>query len=134
MPNSNPRADRDTKERDRSGISLTSPKPGHQIPRPGSQEADQARVQTALDAIEACPPVGRVEQVAWKSLRWFYKRRLHSILEDRKASATMEGSHGFEPELTLIPAGEFLMGGDPEKDREVMRLEEPQHTVVLADY
>jgi formylglycine-generating enzyme required for sulfatase activity len=36
--------------------------------------------------------------------------------------------------LVLIPAGSFLMGGDPEKDREAMRVEEPQHVLGLADY
>jgi len=40
----------------------------------------------------------------------------------------------FEPELILIPAGEFLMGSDPSRDEEARDDEQPQHTVYLADY
>ena len=135
MLNSNPRAGGDTPQGARkSGSTLPDSEPNRQVHRPSSQEAEQVRIQTALDAIEACPPVGRVEQVAWKSLRWFYKRRLQSIREVRKSPASAEGPHAFEPALVRIPAGEFLMGGDPAQDRDAMRIEEPQHTVTLADY
>lgn len=40
----------------------------------------------------------------------------------------------FEPELILIPAGEFLMGSDPQKDKDAYDDEQPQHTVCLPDY
>jgi formylglycine-generating enzyme required for sulfatase activity len=40
----------------------------------------------------------------------------------------------FEPELILIPAGEFLMGSDPKKDKDAQDIERPQHTVYLPDY
>jgi formylglycine-generating enzyme required for sulfatase activity len=40
----------------------------------------------------------------------------------------------FEPELILIPAGEFLMGSDPEKDKGVDTGEQPQHTLYLPNY
>jgi len=39
-----------------------------------------------------------------------------------------------EPELILIPAGEFLMGSDPNKDRDAKDSEQPQHTVYLPEY
>jgi formylglycine-generating enzyme required for sulfatase activity len=39
-----------------------------------------------------------------------------------------------EPELVLIPAGEFLMGSDPEKDQHAYEAEQPQHRVHLPDY
>ncbi|GAB4529320.1 MAG: hypothetical protein Kow0063_06290 [Anaerolineae bacterium] len=39
-----------------------------------------------------------------------------------------------EPELVLIPAGEFLMGSDPEKDGRAYEDEQPQHRVYLPDY
>jgi formylglycine-generating enzyme required for sulfatase activity len=39
-----------------------------------------------------------------------------------------------EPELVLIPAGEFLMGSDPEKDQRAYEAEQPQNSVYLPDY
>jgi formylglycine-generating enzyme required for sulfatase activity len=40
----------------------------------------------------------------------------------------------FEPEMVLIPAGEFLMGSDPEKDKYARKDEQPQHKLYLPDY
>ncbi len=40
----------------------------------------------------------------------------------------------FEPELIHIPAGEFLMGSDPSKDKLARDKEQSQHTVHLPDY
>ena len=40
----------------------------------------------------------------------------------------------FEPELILIPAGEFLMGSDPQKDERASKYEQPQHRLSLPDY
>jgi formylglycine-generating enzyme required for sulfatase activity len=40
----------------------------------------------------------------------------------------------FEPEMILIPAGEFLMGSDPRKDEYAPYYEQPQHTLYLPDY
>lgn len=40
----------------------------------------------------------------------------------------------FEPEMILIPAGKFLMGSDPQKDKEAIDIEQPQHTLYLPDY
>jgi formylglycine-generating enzyme required for sulfatase activity len=40
----------------------------------------------------------------------------------------------FEPEMVLIPAGEFLMGSDPEKDKYAEDNEQPQHSLYLPDY
>jgi formylglycine-generating enzyme required for sulfatase activity len=39
-----------------------------------------------------------------------------------------------EPELILIPAGEFLMGSDPNTDPCQFEREQPQHTLYLPDY
>jgi formylglycine-generating enzyme required for sulfatase activity len=36
--------------------------------------------------------------------------------------------------MILIPAGEFLMGSDPEKDKHAEDNERPQHTLYLPDY
>jgi formylglycine-generating enzyme required for sulfatase activity len=38
------------------------------------------------------------------------------------------------PEIVLIPAGRFLMGSDPERDRNARDNEQPQHTLYLPDY
>ncbi len=40
----------------------------------------------------------------------------------------------FEPQMMLIPAGEFLMGSDPEQDEQAQSNEQPQHTLYLPDY
>jgi formylglycine-generating enzyme required for sulfatase activity len=40
----------------------------------------------------------------------------------------------FEPEMVLIPAGEFLMGSDPRQDKAAEKYEQPQHRLFLPDY
>jgi len=40
----------------------------------------------------------------------------------------------FEPEMVLIPAGDFLMGSDPSVDKYARDDEQPQHTLYLPDY
>jgi len=40
----------------------------------------------------------------------------------------------FEPEMVLIPAGDFLMGSDPSVDKWARDDEQPQHTLSLPDY
>jgi hypothetical protein len=40
----------------------------------------------------------------------------------------------FEPEMILIPAGEFLMGSDPQQDEHAGAHEQPQHRLYLPDY
>lgn len=40
----------------------------------------------------------------------------------------------FEPEMILIPAGEFLMGSDPKRDEYAQKNEQPQHNLYLPDY
>ncbi len=39
-----------------------------------------------------------------------------------------------EPEFVLIPAGEFLIGSDPEKDPRAYAAEQPRHSLYLPDY
>jgi formylglycine-generating enzyme required for sulfatase activity len=39
-----------------------------------------------------------------------------------------------EPDMVLVPAGEFLMGSDPEKDQRAYDAEQPQHRIYLPDY
>jgi formylglycine-generating enzyme required for sulfatase activity len=40
----------------------------------------------------------------------------------------------FEPEMILIPAGEFLMGSDPQQDEHAHISQQPQHRLFLPDY
>jgi serine/threonine protein kinase len=46
----------------------------------------------------------------------------------------VEGPQPFEPEMVLVPAGEFLIGSDPRKDKDARDAEQPQHTLYLPDY
>jgi formylglycine-generating enzyme required for sulfatase activity len=48
--------------------------------------------------------------------------------------AVKEPSLPFEPEMVLIPAGEFPMGSDPNKDEKARDNELSQHRLHLADY
>jgi hypothetical protein len=47
---------------------------------------------------------------------------------------TLPSEKPFEPEIILIPAGEFLMGSDPKKDPEATADEQPQHGLYVPDY
>jgi formylglycine-generating enzyme required for sulfatase activity len=52
----------------------------------------------------------------------------------RKIETMTASRETFEPEMVLIPAGEFLMGSDPRKDPNARRDEIPQHRLYLPDY
>jgi formylglycine-generating enzyme required for sulfatase activity len=54
--------------------------------------------------------------------------------QKRKKPALVRTPLPHEPELILIPAGEFLMGSDDLKDKDAEEDEQPQHTVHLAEY
>jgi formylglycine-generating enzyme required for sulfatase activity len=50
------------------------------------------------------------------------------------STTILERPQPSEPELILIPAGDFLMGSDPKKDKGAYTDEQPQHTLYLPDY
>jgi serine/threonine-protein kinase len=54
--------------------------------------------------------------------------------EKRSLPAILSPTKPFEPEMILIPAGEFLMGSDPERDKASHSTERPQHTLYLPAY
>jgi formylglycine-generating enzyme required for sulfatase activity len=92
--------------------------------------------------LELCDVPRRLSRLQWVDLfeedgLEYLKRSLGLEISKRLAP--------LEPELILIPAGEFLMGSDPEEvdrllaqnpdaKREWFEGEQPQHTVYLPDY
>jgi formylglycine-generating enzyme required for sulfatase activity len=56
------------------------------------------------------------------------------LKELQQLPTILELSQPFEPEMILIPAGEFLMGSDPSVDKDAWYSEQPQHTLYLPDY
>ena len=50
------------------------------------------------------------------------------------ACSVLQPAPPFEPEMVLIPAGEFTMGSDPGSDPDALDDEQPQHTLYLPDY
>ena len=58
---------------------------------------------------------------------------VHPVSSPRQ-STTRVSRLPFEPEMILIPAGEFLMGSDPRKDKAATDREQPQHKLYLPDY
>ncbi len=103
-------------------------------------EAELKRIQTALDALEACPPRWLPEKLLWRALRWFYRvrqRRAGAALEalaTRREAPGILATYDFEPEMVHVPAGEFLLGSDPIKDKLGSDHEQPQHILYLPDY
>ncbi len=42
---------------------------------PHPLEAELAKLQATLDALDACPPLWWADKLLWRGLRWFYKMR-----------------------------------------------------------
>ncbi|MBN1876527.1 MAG: SUMF1/EgtB/PvdO family nonheme iron enzyme [Anaerolineae bacterium] len=64
------------------------------------------------------------------------EQRSRGVEEQERAWAreVVRRREAFEPELVVIPAGEFLMGSDPERDKNVYEDEQPQHGLYLPAY
>ncbi len=111
-----------------------------QPPSPHPLQVEQARVQQAVDALAACPPLRWLDRMLWRVLSRSYRTRLQKVQEAWQASrariqgTTLDREYDFEPEMVLIPAGEFLMGSDPARDQGTLSFEQPQHTLYMADY
>jgi formylglycine-generating enzyme required for sulfatase activity len=111
-----------------------------QPPAPQSPEAELANVQQVLDALEACPPSWWAESVFWWGLRRLYQARLRrtQAAHQRSSLVVQEsmagGWYDAEPRMMPIPAGEFLMGSDPQADRNALNAEQPPTQVYLPAY
>ena len=84
---------------------------------------DVARgIRAAVEALAA--PTAKVEPEAKRSVA------IAQPMDERPTLARQP----LEPEMILIPAGEFLMGSNPQKDKHARDNEQPQHTLYLPDY
>ena len=52
-----------------------------QPPKPHPLETELTRLQAALDALEACPPLWWTDKLLWRGLRWFYRMRHRKVKE-----------------------------------------------------
>jgi formylglycine-generating enzyme required for sulfatase activity len=98
---------------------------------------EMARALTAAVEMKAEPKVEREEKpAAVKRPEPVHLSRHvppHGTMPEAVPS-TVERLQPFEPEMILIPAGEFLMGSDPTKDKYAEEREQPQYTLYLPDY
>jgi formylglycine-generating enzyme required for sulfatase activity len=81
--------------------------------------------------LEDCPVPDRLSKLHWVSL---FEADGFEKLKQALDFEIGKRRQRFEPELVLIPAGEFLMGSDLEKDKNARDDELPQHRVYLPDY
>jgi formylglycine-generating enzyme required for sulfatase activity len=84
--------------------------------------------------LEECEVPQRLRRWQWEDL--FREQGYERLVRALRARARSLGldRRPFEPEMVLIPAGEFLMGGDPAKDKMSLGDEWPQHTLYLPDF
>ena len=52
--------------------------------QPHPLEAELEKIEAALDALEACPPLWWTDKLLWRSLRWFYRMRQRRVGEALK--------------------------------------------------
>ncbi len=81
--------------------------------------------------LEACEVPERLKPRQWVDL--FKPGGLKKLLDALGFELGLLGPL-LEPEMVLVPAGEFLMGSNPRRDRDAERCEQPQHSFYLPDY
>lgn len=85
--------------------------------------------------LEPCDVPRRLTHLQWIELfepDGFENLRRALDFEISKRQPPLDPS--LEPELILIPAGEFLMGSDAKKDKDAYDAEQPHHHLHLPDY
>jgi formylglycine-generating enzyme required for sulfatase activity len=84
--------------------------------------------------LEYCQVPGRLLELHWVNL--FEPDGFDKLKQalDFEIGRRQPLRQPFEPELVLILAGEFLMGSDPEKDKDTIGNEQPQRKLHLPDY
>jgi len=84
--------------------------------------------------LEECEAPERLRR--WQWVDFFQEKGYERLLRALRVRAESLGlgRPAWEPEMVLIPAGEFLMGSDPARDRQADDNELPQHTLYLPDY
>jgi formylglycine-generating enzyme required for sulfatase activity len=94
---------------------------------------DDGEVRSAVDTAERLAPADPSQTVVRRMLRAMippehFPARLAELgFEARK----LAGVEMIVPPLCTVPAGEFLMGSDPKRDRDAGNGEKPQHPVML---
>jgi formylglycine-generating enzyme required for sulfatase activity len=81
--------------------------------------------------LEPCQVPDRLSQLHWVDL---FEPDGFEKLKCALEFEIVKRRQPFEPELVFIPAGEFLMGSDPIKDKDATDGEQPQHRLYLPDY
>lgn len=79
------------------------------------------------------------EEAARKAKQEQERKAREELERQARAAAAAEAERKKQllallPELIRIPAGPFLMGSDPKKDKDAYADEQPQHTVHLPEY
>jgi formylglycine-generating enzyme required for sulfatase activity len=103
-------------------------------------EMPEGKIYLIPVRLEACEVPERLRSRQWVDFfapRGFekLKRALDSELGPRPAPFELGPRPApLEPKLTLVPAGEFLMGSDPSVDKYASDGEQPQHRLYLPDY
>ena len=105
---------------------------------------DQARLEAELRAkAEAEEKVRQAEEKrrqteikvqAEATARLEAERKAKREAEEKRRELTIDLGNGVSMEFVRVPAGKFLMGSDPGKDKQTSDDETPQHTVVLDEY
>jgi formylglycine-generating enzyme required for sulfatase activity len=122
---------------------------------PISQSTDTAQVLVTGEIRTAAPTFAQTQlihetwQMIWEDDKWKWCGKASAAEESRKYAnfkdhpkeaflqellEVIQPPRSFEPEMVPIRAGEFLMGSDPQKDKNADDAEQPQHKLYLPGY